>query len=78
MKKKTFDCIAMKNELQRELQEECRGLSPKERRLHMSERILADPLLAPLYMKAKALEEHKKMLVAEGAPEYRIGTDSRN
>jgi hypothetical protein len=70
MKKKTFDCVEMKNEIQRKLQAEYEGLTLEERKALMEKRILSNPALAPLYLRSKDRSGHKQMMVAEDAPEY--------
>jgi hypothetical protein len=70
MKTKTFDCVEMKNEIQRKLQAEYEGLPLEERKVLMEKRILSNPLLGPLYLKSKAREKQKNMMVAEESPEY--------
>ncbi len=71
--KKTFDCVEMKNEIQRKLQAEYEGLTLEERKVLMEKRILSNPVLAPLYLRSKERDEKKKRMVAEGEPEYRVG-----
>ena len=46
--KKDFDCVEMKNEIQRKLRAEYAGLSDTERRARMRQDILADPVLGPI------------------------------
>ena len=72
-KKKTFDCVEMKNEIQRKLQAEYEGLTLEERKDLMHRRILSDPILAPMYRLAMEKNEQSQMMVAEDEPEYRIG-----
>lgn len=47
-KKKTFDCVEMKNEIQRKLRAEYEGLSDEERRERMRKKLLADPAFGPM------------------------------
>ena len=46
MKKKDFDCVEMKREIQRQIMEEMAGLSPEEQRRRSEEEITSDPTLA--------------------------------
>lgn len=46
--KKTFDCVEMKNEIQRKLRAEYEGLSDAERRERMHKKLLADPVFGPV------------------------------
>lgn len=39
MKRKSFDCVAMKDRLQQELQESLRGLNPAEERAEIRRRL---------------------------------------
>ncbi len=68
--KKKFDCVEMKNEIQRKRQAEFEGLSLEEQKDLMEKRILSNPVLASLYRKSKERERQKQMMVAEEAPEY--------
>lgn len=45
--KKTFDCVEMKNAIQRKLQAEEQGLTDVERAERRARRIEADPILGP-------------------------------
>ena len=47
MKKKTFDCVQMKWEIQRKQREESAGMSEAGRRRLQMERIQTDPILGP-------------------------------
>ncbi len=47
MKKKTFDCVQMKWDIQRKQREELGGMSEPDRRRVQMERIQADPILGP-------------------------------
>lgn len=44
MTKKTFDCIAFKNEAQSRIAEETQGMSPEERREHLRRKAVGGPL----------------------------------
>ena len=70
MKTKTFDCVEMKNEIQRKLQAEYEGLSLEERKALMEKRILSNPMLGPLYLKSKAREKQKNMMVTEETSKF--------
>jgi hypothetical protein len=48
-KVKAFDCVEMKNEIQREMLEMYEGLSPEEIRVEQRTAIEKDPILGPLY-----------------------------
>ncbi|MEN8254060.1 MAG: hypothetical protein ABFR33_01190 [Verrucomicrobiota bacterium] len=72
MKKKKFDCVEMKNEIQRKLQAEYEGLSSEERRRRMTERILSDPVLGPAFRDKLKNIPQRTMMVAENEPEYRM------
>ena len=52
-KKKKFDCVEMKNEIQRKLLKEMKGLSPDEQRRMMEHRIQSDPIRGPFLRKVK-------------------------
>ncbi|VGO21196.1 hypothetical protein [Pontiella sulfatireligans] len=71
MKNKTFDCVEMKNEIQRTLQGEYKGLVLEERRARMNERILSDPVLGPAYRRSLDRKVREQMKVAEESPEYK-------
>ena len=76
--KKKFDCVEMKNEIQRKRQAEFEGLSLEEQKALMHRRILSDPILSPMYRRAMEKNEQSQMMVAEDEPEYRTdhqGTD---
>ena len=45
MKKKTFDCVRMKWDIQRKQREELAGMSEADKRRVQTERIKADPIL---------------------------------
>jgi hypothetical protein len=45
--KKIFDCVEMKDTIQRRLQTEEAGLTPAEREEHRQRRIEDDPILGP-------------------------------
>ncbi len=46
---KSFDCVEMKNEIQREMLEKYEGLTPEEIRREQRSEIENDPILGPLY-----------------------------
>jgi hypothetical protein len=48
-KVKSFDCVEMKNEIQREMLEKYEGLTPEEIREEQRNAIEKDPILGPLY-----------------------------
>ncbi len=47
MKKKTFDCVQMKWDIQRKQREEHAGMSEADRRRLQMEKVQADPILGP-------------------------------
>lgn len=47
MKKKTFDCVQMKWDIQRKQREELAGMSEADKRRVLMDRIQADPVLGP-------------------------------
>ncbi len=47
MKKKTFDCVQMKWDIQRKQREELAGLSEADKRRVLMDRIQADHILGP-------------------------------
>jgi len=49
MKKKSFNCVDMKNDIQRRLIREMQGLSVQDRRSLRDSAIQSDPLLGPLW-----------------------------
>jgi hypothetical protein len=53
MKKKKFDCVQMKHDIQKEILKERRGLSPEEQRRRSEARIAADPILGPIWRQAR-------------------------
>ena len=52
MKKKGFDCVQMKHEIQQRLLKETEGLSLEERHRRFEERIAANPILGRLWREA--------------------------
>lgn len=72
MKKKKFDCVQMKHELQARILREFKGLSPEEQRRRTLERINADPLLGPFWRKAKENQSSRK------AAPHKSGKDNRD
>ena len=55
MKKKKFDCVQMKHEIQRKILKEWQGLSPAEQRRRTLAQIAADPILGRLWREARHL-----------------------
>ena len=53
-----FDCVRMKEEIQRRIIEEVAILSPQERREKMAKSILSDPVLGPLWREAPRVGRH--------------------
>jgi hypothetical protein len=52
-KRKSFDCVKMKRDIQEKLQKRLRGLSPTEAEEFAVERIGRDPRLARVWREAK-------------------------
>jgi hypothetical protein len=52
MKKKKFDCVQMKHEIQQQLMKEFEGLSYEEQWAITEKRVLADPILGPFWKNA--------------------------
>lgn len=75
---KSFDCVEMKNEIQRKLQAEYEGLTLAERKDLMHRRILSDPILAPMYRRAMEKNEQSQMMVAEDEPEHQVDRKENN
>jgi hypothetical protein len=50
-KVKKFDCVKMKHEIQQKILKEMEELSPEEFREKSRQRILADPILGPIWRK---------------------------
>ncbi len=55
MKKKKFDCIRMKDEIQKTILDEIKGLTAEERRKRTAERISSDPILGPIWREGKRI-----------------------
>ena len=70
MKRKTFDCVEMKDKIQRKRRSEYDGLSLEERKDLMHRRISGDPILGPVYRNLLERGESKHLMVAEDAPRY--------
>jgi len=51
---KTFDCVQMKQEIQRRIDEECAGLSEEEARRRQDEKVSESPILRPLVARLRA------------------------
>lgn len=47
MKKKSFDCVQMKWDIQRKQRQELAGMSEADKRRVLMDRIRADPILGP-------------------------------
>jgi hypothetical protein len=56
-KKKTFDCVQMKWDIQKKIAEEFKGIPEKEARAIQDKRVANDPILGP-FLK-KVLEKRK-------------------
>jgi hypothetical protein len=55
-KKKEFDCVQMKHDIQRKLMKENAGLSLQERRRRLHKALAADPILGPWLKKIRSRE----------------------
>jgi len=49
MKKKNFDCVKMKRDIQKKIFHEIRGLTREERLELLEKKVLDDPILAKLW-----------------------------
>ena len=58
-KVKSFDCVEMKNEIQREMLEKYEGLSPEEIREEQRSAIEKDPILGPLYREMEVYDPNR-------------------
>jgi len=56
MKKKKFDCVKMKNEIQKELLHEMRSLSSDEWNNSTMKTILSNPILASVWKQAEKID----------------------
>jgi hypothetical protein len=70
-KTKRFDCVAMKDAIQRRLTKEYEGLTLAERQALMERRILADPILGPWWRKTQPPSSMPAM-VAESPTGYHV------
>ncbi len=68
---KRFDCVEMKNEIQRKRQSEYEGLSLEERTDLMHGRINGDPILGSAYRNLLERDECRHLMVAEDTPKYK-------
>ena len=57
MKKKNFDCVQMKNEIQQKLLKETSGLAAEERNQRLEKALAANPILGPFLQKIRAREK---------------------
>ena len=55
-KSKEFDCVEMKNRIQRELMAKYEGLSDGEIREEHKKSIESDPILGPIYKRARVID----------------------
>ena len=70
--KKNTDCVEMKNEIQRKLQAEYAGLTLVEQKEKMTNEILSDSILGPMYRRLLEKRKHGALLkVAEEPGEYK-------
>ena len=66
--KKDFDCVEMKNEIQRKLRAEYAGLSDEERLARIEKKMRDNPLLGSVYF--RSLTDQKTDRVMEESSEY--------
>jgi len=70
--KKKFDCVEMKNEIQRKLQAEYEGLTLEERKRKMDKELSASPILGPMYRRLMGKRAgDAELKVAEEPGEYK-------
>jgi hypothetical protein len=71
---KKFDCVEMKNEIQRKLQAEYEGLTLEERKKKIDTELSASPILGPMYRRLLAKRTDDAALkVAEEPGRYKTG-----
>ncbi len=70
-KKKSFDCVQMKWDIQQKLMKEYEGLTLEERKKLMEQKILADPILGPWYRKVRQ-QSAAPSAVAESKATYTV------
>ena len=51
MAQKKFDCVKMKNDIQKKIINEMKGLTPEQQRKKVQKDIESDPILGPLVKK---------------------------
>lgn len=56
MKKKAFDCVQMKHEIQQQVMKEIAGLSCEERRQRLEDAIRSDPILGRIWQRARRID----------------------
>jgi hypothetical protein len=61
MKKKEFDCVKMKQDIQRQILKEYKGLSDEEQKRLTEARIAANPILGPWWKNMKEGGNSKKV-----------------
>ena len=59
--KKKFDCVQMKHDIQRELMKETEGMSFEKRNAYSVKNILANPILAEVWRKARHINVNKEL-----------------
>ena len=64
-KKKKFDCVKMKWDIQQKLLKEMKGLSPEEQARFTENRIMSDPILARIWKKAQRSRGKKSRTAAK-------------
>ncbi|HUT55734.1 MAG TPA: hypothetical protein VM658_20255 [bacterium] len=60
MKKKKFDCVKMKHDIQRQILKKFKGISEAEQQRITESRIAADPILGPWWKRMKEGKNGKK------------------
>ncbi len=71
MKDKTFDCVKLKNDIQQELLDEMRTLSPDEWNEATAKVISSNPILASIWKQARKIgrNENKETIDKETLPQ---------
>lgn len=53
MSERSFDCLRMKSEIQERLLDELQGLTPREQRRWIDQRLSASPVFGPMWARLK-------------------------
>jgi hypothetical protein len=57
MKKKNFDCVQMKHEIQKKLMKQTAGLTLEERNRRLEKSLASNPILGPFLKKVSAAKK---------------------